>query len=346
LEAEKFFIVTEIIITISLKIFANVLKAKSGVGWDGNPFEYSFELKGSTASQAVRFVVDFSQLRPADKNNPLSIVGSQKVVNSLAARTPNFNDTWYRNLRQFFVQEHLSPSEQQALVAETGYQTSLIMGFDIHSRLSAPDAIPVMAKVYFPPCFVAAAQKITRWQAVRSAIHQLPDVNSYPNILRSLAVIESYLSTKPAELENGPRYLATDFIEPGKARLKIYMRYPGHSFEEIWNYYTLGGRIPGLEEDKEKFRDLMNFVSGTDYDATSGKQGQVNGAYTLADVKKTAIYFSLSADNPVPAPKICIYPANFAPNDEVIAKGLDKWLVKCGWYDGGKTMEERVKSVL
>lgn len=124
------------------------------------------------------------------------------------------------------------------------------------------------------------------------------------------------------------------------------MRYPGHSFEEICDYYSLGGRIPRLEENKGKFHHLMNFISGTDYDATQGKEGQVNGSSTLAVVKKTVIYFSLSADNPVPAPKICIYPANFAPNDEVIAKGLNKWLARYGWYNGRKTMEERVKGVL
>lgn len=45
-----------------------------------------------------------------------------------------------------------------------------------------------MAKVFFPPCFTAAAKAFTRWQAVRLAVRQLPDVNSHPNILRSLAL--------------------------------------------------------------------------------------------------------------------------------------------------------------
>ena len=71
---------------------------KSGLTWDGSPFEYSFELKNSTRSQAVRFAVDLSQLRPRNKTNPLSMEGVQKVVNSLAERTNEFNDTWYRGL--------------------------------------------------------------------------------------------------------------------------------------------------------------------------------------------------------------------------------------------------------
>lgn len=320
---------------------------KSGVGWDGNPFEYSFEVKASTKTPTVRFVVDVSQLRPADKFNPLSITNAQNALDSLAARTSGFDDSWYRALSKYFVHSHLSTSEQQALIAGTGYQTPLILGFDIHSHPSTPDSVPVMAKVYFPPCFTAVAKAITRWQAVRTAIRELPDINSYPNILNALGMLEDYLSTKPSEFENGPRYLATDFVAPGKARLKIYMRLPGESLDEIWDYYSLGGRIKELEEDKEKFKDLLELTSGAAYDAKTGKQtSNDHRHYTSVRRKMTAIYFSLSPDSPFPAPKMCIYPANFARNDEIIAKGLDAWFRKYKWHAGDQTMEKRVKSVL
>ena len=265
---------------------------KSGVGRDGNPFEYSFELKGSTRSQAVRFVVDVSQLRPVDKANPLSMETTQNVVDVLAKRTPGFDDAWYRALSQWFVHSHLPASEQQALIDEAGYQMPAILGFDIHSRISTAGSLSVLAKVYFPPCFTAAVKQITRWEAVRLGVRQLPDINSHPNILRSLGMIEDYLSTKSKEFEDGPRYLATDFVAPGKARLKIYMRYPGSAFEEIWDYYTLGGRIPGLDEDKEKFRDLVKLISGPGYEQSQTEHLQ----YTRVRRKATALYFSLSTD--------------------------------------------------
>lgn len=56
-------------------------------------------------------------------------------------------------------------------------------------------------------CSTAAAKGITRWQAVRLAIRQLPEINSHTDILRSLGSIEDYLSDKPKDWENGPRYL-------------------------------------------------------------------------------------------------------------------------------------------
>ena len=321
--------------------------AKSGMGRDGDCFEYSFEFKGSTKNPGVRFGVDLSSLRPLDTANPLSIVKSQKVIDELGKRTAGFDETWYRALVQFFVYAHLPKEQQDTLIEQAGHQMPMVVGFDIHTRLVDPDALPIMAKVYFPPCFAAAKRCITRWDAVRSAIRQLPQIEAYPNILASLKTIEDYLSTKSKDFEHGVRYLATDFLAPGKTRLKIYMRIPGQSFEDIWDFYTLGGRILGLEEDKEKFQDFMNLMKDTDN--TTEKEAKVRpdgSSLEKARVKTTTIYFSLSAENPGPAPKIGFFPPNSAKNDQVIARGLDTWLSKYGWYDGGETLEERLENVL
>ena len=320
--------------------------AKSCASWDGNPLEYSFELKNSTKCPAVHLGIDLSQLHPgpADNVNPLSMANAQNVVDSLAERTPGFDDAWYHALKLWFGQSHLPTSEQQALIAKAGHQTTIGLGFDIYPHISVSGMLPLMGKVYFAPVFTAAAIGITRWQSTRLAIRQLPDIDSQPNILRSLSLIEDYLSDKPRVWEDDARNLVTDLVDPSKARLKIYMRHPGQSFDDIWDYYTLGGRIPGHEDDKEKFRDLMNLTSCTSSNTKIGKQRQADQSlYT----KKTAvIIFSLSGKHPYPSPKLAICPANFAPNDEAIAQGLDAWLKKYGWSDGGKYMEERVKNVL
>jgi DMATS type aromatic prenyltransferase len=317
---------------------------RSGVGWDGNPFEYSFELKSTSKEMAVRFVVDVSALRPADEAHPLDIKNFEDVLNPLPRATPGYDETWYASLKKWFVHAHRSSAEQRDLVKKVGYQMPMILGFDIQRRLQTRDAIPVMAKVYFPPCFTAASEGITRWEAVRRGVHQLPNIDSHPNILRSLDLIQEYLDTKPKEYENGPRYLATDFVMTDKARLKIYFRHPAVDFEDIWDYYTLGGRIPGLSEEKEKFRELMSFTAYNPDPATI--QDGDTTHYTAVQRKMTAIYFSLSTDNPTPAPKICFYPANFALNDEVIGKGIDAWLNQYGWKDGGASMKETVERVL
>ncbi|KAJ5749140.1 uncharacterized protein N7511_010836 [Penicillium nucicola] len=319
--------------------------APTGVGWDGNPLEYSFELKGSTKKKSVRFVVDLTECRPSNPDEPLSMKHTQEMVDMLAKKTPNFDDTWYKVLKEWFVYSHLSPADQAALIAKAGQQTSVIIGFDIYPRLSGPEQLPVMGKVYFPPCYVASDKGITRWQAVRQIIKKLPGVESFPNILTSTEIINSYLEEKPEAWQMGTRYLATDLVSPAKARFKVYMRCFDTSFEGIWDYYTLGGRIPDLDEDKEKFRQLMDMVSGTTYAETRSTNEMELNRFTSATKKLTAIYFNISPDNPYPAPKLCIYPSNFAEDDGVIARGLDEWLDKYGWSDDTKSMEDQVKSV-
>jgi hypothetical protein len=114
----------------------------------------------------------------------------------------------------------------------------------------------------------------------------LCSIESHPNILRSLDLIQEYLDTKPNEYENGPRYLATDFVTTEKARLNIYMRYPAGSFDDIWDYYTLGGRIPGPDEDNDRFRELMAFTS---YNPDINKAQNDQAHYTAVQRKMTAI---------------------------------------------------------
>ncbi|WYZ39583.1 hypothetical protein EsH8_III_001497 [Colletotrichum jinshuiense] len=304
---------------------ANSIKAVTG--WDGNPFEYSFELKGTTKNPGVRFVVDFSPLRPA-KNGTM------------------FDDTWHQSLAQWFVYSHLPPSQQHAMIAEQKHQTSLIVGFDVARRVLIPGKLPVMAKSYFHPGFAAADRCISHWDALASGIRQLPNFASYPNIEKALAMMEEYLLEHP-EHASGTRGVSVDCVPQGKARLKIYMRYHGDSFEEIWDYYTLGGRIPDLEEDKAKFSDLMELTNGAGYEAGIGEHIQQDQEKpTMLRHKPLAIYFSLSPEKPYPIPKVYFTPARKAPNDKAIALGLDKWLDKYGWYDGGKTIEERVSNTL
>jgi hypothetical protein len=60
-----------------------------------------------------------------------------------------------------------------------------------------------MGKVYFLSCDVVADKGITRWQAVRSALQQFPDIDSYPSILRSANIIKDFLADKPQAWQMG-----------------------------------------------------------------------------------------------------------------------------------------------
>lgn len=68
----------------------------TAVGWDGNPFEYSWEFKGSTKKAGVRFVLDLSETRPPNKEHPLSLETVEGVLDVLSKKSPLYDDTWVR----------------------------------------------------------------------------------------------------------------------------------------------------------------------------------------------------------------------------------------------------------
>lgn len=68
----------------------------TAVGWDGNPFEYSWEFKGSTKKSSVRFVLDLSEVRPPNKNCPMSVDTVEEVLKVLKDKSPLYDDHWVR----------------------------------------------------------------------------------------------------------------------------------------------------------------------------------------------------------------------------------------------------------
>ncbi|KOS19523.1 Tryptophan dimethylallyltransferase [Escovopsis weberi] len=329
---------------------------KSSISWDGNPFEYSFDLKGSTAKPKVRVCVDATQLRPGNPSRPLCTATTRRIIAWMRDHLAGFDETWSRALADSLVApaERLPAEQQRALIARAGHGTSMILGVDVDDAVSAQGGLRAMGKVYFMPCLAAAAQGVSRFEAVRRAVLGIPGVGALPNVTAALGALEDFMAAKPPAWREGVRFLATDFVAPGRARLKIYLRCLAQDFEGLWDCYTLGGRIAGMDEDKHKIRDFVSLVSGRcegDGDETRGPGDDHLPADRpgLTTVRKKAsyLYYSLSADNPVPAPKIAVFSSLTAANDRAVVRGLDRWLDKYGWSeDGGKSMEERIGNSL
>ncbi|KAI0012433.1 aromatic prenyltransferase [Xylariaceae sp. FL0662B] len=196
--------------------------------------------------------------------------------------------------------------------------------------------------------YVQAAQKKPRFEVIHDSIHKLPNIAAQSNILSSLGLIEEYLASKPMDWKNGARFLATDFISPDKARLKFYFRCPGTSFDDIWDYFTLGGRIPGMDDVKDRYHQFVDFLGGkanTDQQAR-GFNSNIPALQTANCRKVTTIYMSLDQTSPFPAPKIAFCARNFATNDRVVAQALDTWLCKNGWNNSNGAIEELVSTSL
>ncbi|KAM7211365.1 Aromatic prenyltransferase [Rhypophila decipiens] len=347
----------------------------SVLGWDANPFEYSFEFKGSTKKAGVRFAADFTEHRPNNSLNPLSMSQSRHIIDYLRTRVPGFDSTWNDAFDKFFSVEDIAPEQQECLITEVGFQTPMMLGFDIKPSMldssspsSSPDIVPLMLKSYYTPHYTSLARSMSNnFDTVKASIQQLPNLEkTSPNILRALDMLDSYLSTKPESYKQSAQYMATDFVSPAKARLKIYFRFHNPSlgkdyeFDDIWEYYTLGGRIPGLDGDRDMLRDLIDLVGGHTL-PSSLTQGPSETSRTDKGIKwkndkvrvsktrrkPTALYFSLTPDSPYPTPKLYYNPAQSSklPDDLSIARGIDGWMEKYGWADGGLSVEGRAGRV-
>ncbi|KUJ21270.1 aromatic prenyltransferase [Mollisia scopiformis] len=323
---------------------SNALHEKSWT-WDGSTHEYSFEFKGSTKDPEVRFVADFSQLRPVDWTDLLNNEGTESAIASFACRASGFDDTWYQALKRSMDYSHLSASAKKDLIDKAGHMTPSLIGFDISRELPpGPGMLPVMGKAYFLPCFAAAAENKTRFRVVCTAIRELPGISSPPNIISSLQLLEEYLASKPEDWENGTRYLATDFISPAKARLKIYIRCPSMQFSDMWDFFTLSGRILCMEDARNRYLEFVNLLGGsTAVDEAEDPRQRIETANRR---KLTTLYFSLTDQYPFPAPKIAFCARNFVANDELVAQGLDRWTKKYGWSDGERSIYELVHSAI
>lgn len=322
----------------------------SVVGWDGSPFEYSFEFKESTKTADVRFVADVTKHRPLDAERPLSTAHGRAIIDYLAKHTPNFDSTWDRAVERNFNCEDLPTSVQQGLIDKLGFITPMILGFDIKPKMldQFPDhpggVAPVMLKSYYSPHYTVAHNSIQggNWTAILDSVHNLPDIQTSPNILTALQCLVDYVADKP-HYRAATRFMATDFIAPGKARLKIYMRYEGDNFDEIWDYYTLGGRIPGLESDKPMLKSLIELATGR---YTTPPTGGDPARQARILTKPVAFYFSLTPDKPYPTSKVYYPPARKAPNDLVVARGITEWLDKWEYNDGKIKLEDWVQASL
>ncbi|KAI8956937.1 hypothetical protein F5Y11DRAFT_353100 [Daldinia sp. FL1419] len=182
--------------------------------------------------------MEVKRLRPVNWDKPRDSSNTEAVVTSLTSHAPEFDDTWYRALKQSLDHSDIPISSQK----------------DLTDVPASADMLPVIGKAYFLPCIAAAAQK-------NHVGH---------NILYSLNLLDVYLASKPKGWESGARFLVTDFVSPDKAHLKLYLRRHDSSFDAIWDYFTLEGRIYSLDDVKGWFRESIKVLG--DVEGETGHQ--------------------------------------------------------------------------
>lgn len=233
------------------------------------------------------------------------------------------------------------------------------IGFDLRPQLSRylladyPQAIPADAKAYFVAVWKAREENTTRWQLIRRAILGLPHLHEdAPGIVSGLRAVDDFLAGCPPEVGNLISIVATDLVEPRKARIKFYCKVPAGStsadFEQVFEWLTLGGRIAALKNDRALLQDLFDLVHGVDSrsaecdnDPTRTHPADLDQYIHRTELAKTglappqvapcSVYFSLAGDSPEPTAKLILGAKYNSRTDAEIAEGIETFLREQKW---------------
>lgn len=309
-------------------------KALPSLNFDNTAMESSFNITSTKPRPTVRLSVEIDR------------TSAQNALKEFVRRNSDVDSTLDMNWKE---------SLQKSILSNTaGSFGDMGIGFDLSPKLSGslltnPKAIPADAKAYFVAVWKAREKNTTRWQLIRQSTLELPNLDQVPGIVSGLRAVDDFLSNYPPEVGNLISIVATDLVEPKKARIKFYCKVPAGStstgFEEIFNWLTLGGRITALRNDKALLQNLFDLVHGVD--SRSGGGGSPSGEAVNLDryihrtemaktgaapqVAPCSVYFSLAGDNPEPTAKLIIGAKYNSRTDIEIAEGVEKFLQQQKW---------------
>jgi len=302
--------------------------AKGCLTSDGTPIEYSLSFGGADEAPVVRYSID------PDGTSQLAAYATRnaQTIESAVQGTSGVDMGWYRTIKASMRLE-TNESAFGSLVKAAGHTSQIMFGFDFERDGE------INAKAYFLPCLAAAERKHTRWQVVREAVEQVVAVtgSSMASVVPQLSMLQEHLRSYGDAIEDSVRYLATDLVQPEKARLKIYIRCPGQEFEQVWGFLTMRGKIAYSEEHRLAIKTLYEATVLLGQARSQDGVGDVV-AQTNAFQKQSICYYVLKKDASVPSSKLFIrMDRKTAVSDIKIAQTLQRWLSRS---DGGAGYED------
>lgn len=314
--------------------FNPISKAVPSLNLDNTAIESSFNITSTKPDPTVRISVEINR------------VSAQNALDEFLRRNRRIDKTLDTSWKESLHESILSNT--------AGFLGDMGVGFDISPELSGglltnPEAVPADAKANFVAVWKAKEKNITRWQLIRQAILDLPNLHEASGILSGLRAVDDFLSGYPPEFGNLISIVATGLAEPKKARIKLYCKVPAGctsaDFAETSKWVTLGGRITTLQKDKGLIEKLFDLVHGVDSrddggDYPSGNTVSLDRYIHRTELAKTgmpphvapcSVCFSLASDNPEPTAKLIIGAKYNSRTDREIAEGIDKFLREQKW---------------
>lgn len=318
-----------------------ISKFQPSLNFDNTPIESSFNITSTNPTPTVRLSVEI------DRNS------AQNALEEFLRRNRGVDQTIDMSWTEHFHRSILNDT--------AGSFGDMGIGFDLKTKLPGgllttdhPEAIPADSKAYFVAGWKAREESITRWELIRQSILDLPGLQEEaPGIVSGLKMVDDFLSGYPLEVGNLISIVATDLVEPTKARVKFYCKVPAGSdsadFAKVFEWLTLGGRITALKNDRALIQRLFDLVHGVDSrraaddddNPATREAADLNRYIHRTELAKTggaqpqvapcSVYVSLAGDTAEPTAKLILGAKYSSRTDFEIAEGVDRFLLEQEW---------------
>lgn len=288
---------------------------KSFMTDDFTPFEFSWSWKPGQRLPSVRYSVELIGDQAGTSTDLFNTQTTVEFLEYMQHLDPVLKLGWHHH----FLQTLLAPKANYSKLTDTkkSYHSSQIfLGFDLCER--------VTTKVYYVPTWRALAEGRTCFDVTRDSISTLSTRS--PRLKTAFEILSTYISSLPSSHRPEVEMVATDCIEPSKARIKIYIRSRQTSLADVHDTMTLGGRIePMAPSVRESMEMLWRFAL---------EESSLQLDHSLPEVRHRTsgilYYFELGEDKSAPVPKVYLPVKHYGKNDQAITEGISRFLESRG----------------
>lgn len=279
---------------------------------DFSPVEYSWSWESNEAPK-IRYSIEAIGPQAGTERDPFNQISTLELVNELRVAKPDINWDLFEKIRIAFDQSADSQIAADDLSSARGHRSSMFLGFDLGADYT-------MAKAYLTPIEALHLQQ----SPLEIVSHTLKGLGK--DHLRFFAYKEmlDFIEADGQGQQLKFLGLAVDCVDPGKSRLKLYVRFPRTSFESVCSILTMGGKLDNLWTQRLliDLEELWRLVLGLE------AAFNVHEELRRTHHPTAGILYNFDIQNGslLPATKVYIPVRHYGENDLRIAEGLIAFL--------------------
>ena len=280
---------------------------------DYTPIELSWSWTSDSSLPIVRYSIEPIGKWAGTRLDPANLKTAERFIRSFKIHCPSADWTWYDLLSREIL--HLGENNHRR---SCGDLSQIFFAFD----LTKNDRI---LKMYLLPAARARHERLSNYSIVLRGISclQLDE-----EMHCGLDIFAQYITSFRQRDSPNVELMGFDCVHPSMSRLKLYIRSPRTSFEDVIDALTLGGRLQeqGLEKVLPSLEFLWAVVLGLDFPVARTQPLPPSDHRTAGIL----YYYEFRPHSKSVKPKLYIPVRHYAKNDFVSASGFSRYLESQG----------------